>query len=348
MKIDVLANDGSPLGVTMKTIWGDAWRVGTGGSEMAILTLCEQWAKEGHDVCFYNDPKEHGVSPFDQQPIDKFDPQADRSVLITFRSPNPKALISKGLKVWLSFDQFTMPHLRFQDFAPHMDKIVCISDYHAKYFADKYRIHNTIVIDLPVRYQDFDELGDVEKVPNRAIFTSVPDRGLDFLWYMWPEIKRDIPDIELHITSDYRLWGNNNPNNQRHRLKWMQHEGGVKFLGAIPRVQLLKEQAEAQFLLYPSLYDTAELFCVSVAEAQAMGVLPITSSWGALETTNMGTVIPGKANEEAFKRQFMDELKYLCANPHTLAKEVQYITDAARDRFHPEIISKQWSEKVFA
>jgi glycosyltransferase involved in cell wall biosynthesis len=131
-----------------------------------------------------------------------------------------------------------------------------------------------------------------------------------------------------------------------HKMQWMRY-GGVRFLGAIPREQLLQEQAEAQLLLYPSLYDTAELFCVSVAEAQAMGVYPVTSGWGALKTTNMGSVIPGQANNISFRENFIDEVKRLCAEPSELAKVSFEVQGKALARFHPEIISNQWSEKIF-
>ena len=47
MKIDILANDGSPLGVTMNSVWGKDGRIGVGGSELAILTLCEGWTEMG-------------------------------------------------------------------------------------------------------------------------------------------------------------------------------------------------------------------------------------------------------------------------------------------------------------
>ena len=38
--IHVLANDGSPLGVTEKSIFGEDGRVGVGGAELALLTMC--------------------------------------------------------------------------------------------------------------------------------------------------------------------------------------------------------------------------------------------------------------------------------------------------------------------
>lgn len=346
MKISVLCNDGSPLGVSLKDLWGRGRRgIGVGGSEYALLTMCEQWHNEGHEVILYNNPLSGGDNLFEQRNLDRFNPDDAPDVLIVFRSPHPLASISKAkLKVWWSCDQYTIGS--FKDFAPCMQKIVLISDYHKQYFADTYGITNVEVIDIPIRYQDFTRVEGIKKVPNRMIFNSVPDRGLHFLWFMWPIIKRDIPDATLHITSDYRLWGNAGPGNQVHKMKWMSYEG-IKYYGAIPREQLLVEQAEAELLLYPSMYDTAELFCVSVAEAGAMGVYPITSDWGALKTTNMGTVIPGKPNDNKFREGFIERVKELCANPSLLAKERDRVTKQSEFRFHPEKISLEWQNKIW-
>jgi len=54
MKIEILCNDGSPLGVTSKTVWGDNFRIGLGGAELALITLCEAWHERGDEVILYN------------------------------------------------------------------------------------------------------------------------------------------------------------------------------------------------------------------------------------------------------------------------------------------------------
>jgi len=344
MKIEILCSDGSPLGVTCKDIYGNGMRgIGVGGAELALLTMCEQWTTEGHEVILYNNPLEVGASPFEQRPISTFDPNDRRDVLITFRSPNPRALAAKGLKVWWSCDQFTRPQDNFKQFAPYTDKIVLISPFHQDYFDEVYQITNTTVIDLPVRVYDF---GEVEKVPGKCIFTSVPDRGLSNLHAMWPAMKRDNPDITITITSDYRLWGNPSPGNDKHKHNWLRHEGS-KFVGALNREDYLKELQSAEFLLYPSKYDTAELFCISVSEAQYAGVYPITSDWGALATTNMGTIIEGDADTVPFRNQFKDEFQQLLNEPKTLKRKQFEVSEKAFNRFNPEIISKQWRERIF-
>jgi len=150
MRIEILCNDGSPIGVTSKTIWGDANRIGVGGAELALLTMCEQWHLAGHEVILYNllSPISSDVSPFEQRLISQFDPKDRRDILIVFRSPNSKAIVANGLKVWWSTDQYTIGD--FAKFSSYVDKIVCISEFHRNHFKQTYKIDNAIVIDLPM------------------------------------------------------------------------------------------------------------------------------------------------------------------------------------------------------
>lgn len=343
MKIDILCNDGSPIGVTCKDIYGEGKRgIGVGGAELALLTMCEEWHKRGDTVTLFNDPTDYRGSPFKQRAVHKFRPDTPRDVLIVFRSPNEAAVDAKGLKVWWSCDQYTVGS--FTEFAPHMDRIVGISDFHKYYFLNKYRIDNMTVIDLPVR---IDEYADVpKKIHGKCIFTSVPDRGLQILHAIWPLIKRDAPHATLTITSDYRLWGVSDPLNHAHRLRWA-FQDGVKFLGAIPRRQLVQEELTAQLFLYPSYYDGHELFCISAAEAQVAGAYPITSTWGALATTNMGVFVNGAPTSPEFVSQFAKEVVSYLNNDELLERVQSHIRKESLERFSPEKILKEWDEKVF-
>lgn len=340
MVIDILCNDGSPLGVTSRTLFGDQFRVGLGGSEYALITMCEEWTKIGHKVTLYNNPFEPNASPFEQRPITAFAPQDDRDVLIVFRSPNAKAIPAKGLKVWWSCDQMTVGN--FAGYAQYMNKIICISPCHAKYFADNYRITNTTIIDLPIRLEDFKGL-KFGKIKNRLIFTSVPARGLDNLWRIYPKIQAVVPDVNLVITADYRLWGTG-AGNEQFRVNWM-HRNNVSFLGAIPRGQLIEEQMKADLLVYPCNYE--ELFCISVAEAQCLGAYPVTSNSGALETTNMGTVLYGNSDNVACDTLFVDTVVGLLQDRKSLEIKRAENKVKARKRFDPKNIVGQWEAKAF-
>jgi len=345
MKIHVLCNDGSPLGVTIKDLWGEGNRgIGVGGSEYALLTMCEEWHKRGDEVILFNNPVTPDGSPFEQRALHQFDPSENRDVLIIFRSPNSRSFqVNNCLKVWWSCDQFTVGD--FGEFSGTVNKIVCISDFHADFFRGCYGITNAIVIDLPIRLQDIKDAGDIKKVPKKVIFTSVPDRGLHVLRSLWPQIQERCPEVNLTITSDYRLWGVEERNWQ-HKEQWMGLRN-VTFLGAVPRKQLIIVQLEAQMLIYPCIYD--ELFCISVAEAQCCGVYPITSGMGALSTTNMGIIIPGHSKHDGQAHiSFVDSTANLL-NSDGVALEMgqDYVRRLAINRFSPINIMNQWDEKVF-
>ena len=342
MRISILCSDGSPLGVSPAEIYGNGRRgIGIGGAELALLTLCEMWAMDGHEVVLYNNPLTSGFDIFEQRKISDFEINDKRDVCIIFRSPNTKGILSKGLRVWLSTDQYTQGS--FRDFAPQVDKIVTISPFHTEYFKKTYGIENSIDIDLPLRVKDFDGI-QTEKVPRRMIFTSVPDRGLQLLHPMWAEIKLNFPDASLVITSDYRLWGAQSPMNEKHRMSWIKAKD-VIFRGAMRRLEYIEELLKAQLFIYPCTYE--ELFCISCSEAQYAGAFPITSTIGALQTTNMGIKVDGDVNSGMFRKKFIHNIIQLLNDEGELKRRQDGIKQMALERFHPDVILEQWNEKVF-
>lgn len=340
--IHVLCNDGSPLGVTEKTMRGEDGRMGVGGAELALLTMCSAWQFYGNNVTLYNDPKEGGVSAFKQKTLNEFDPQEDRDILIIFRSPNRRIDGAKGKKVWWSCDSYTVDD--FREFRNHVEKVVCISPHHAKYFKEMYGIPDGIAIDLPVRTWEYAR--NPVKIAKRCIFTSMPDRGVMELHSAWPRIYKEVPDASLVITSDWRLWVDWASEEQiRHfRLSYATHPN-VTYYGAVKRSELVQIQQEADIHLYPCIFE--EQFCISVAESQVAGVLPISSDYGALPTTNMGLVIHGNPQDSHWQDIFVKNAVELLTDPK-LAQKQEYVRETARRRFSIENILNKWEELAFS
>lgn len=343
MKIDILCNDGSPLGVTEDSIYGRDGRMGVGGAELALLTMCGAWQFYGNDVTLYNNPNNPEASSFKQKSIASFDPNEDRDILIIFRSPNEKSLYAKGKKIWWSTDQHTVGN--FRDLAAEVSKIVTISPRHSQYFKDTYGINNSITIDLPVRTWEYTQK-DVKKVSHRCIFTSMPERGLMELHAIWPLIQREVPDASLVITSDRRLWFDYDIGDvsQETRLKFARHPN-VIFKGAVKRDELIQIQLEADLHTYPCVYD--ELFCIAVAESQVAGAYPITSDVGSLGTTNMGTKIHGNPQDPKWVEVFVRNVVEKLESPK-LADEQEWVQEVSRKRFSIEKIIQKWENEVFA
>jgi glycosyltransferase involved in cell wall biosynthesis len=336
-KLDILTTDGSPTTICPECLYGDEYRFGVGGSELYLITLCEEWVNQGHQVRLYNDP--HKVTDkLEQLPIRAFDPQENRDVLVNFRTPNSMSIEAKGLKTWLSCDQYSRGD--YKAFAPHMDKIICISQTHVDFFKKHYGIENAFYIDIPIREKDFI---DIEKIPNRLIFTSVPTRGLAQLRKIYPFILEEIPDVSLVITSDFRLWGAS-AQNEQYRIDWIKYLGSAQFRGALSRRKYIEELCKADVFIYPSTYQ--ELFCISCSEAQWAGAYPITSSTGALSTTNMGTVIDLHPDTSDGIKQYVDKTVELLSNRERLKTLQDEVRCKARERFSLHKIMKEW-EKVF-
>lgn len=341
-KIDILCRDGSPLGITERTMRGEDGRLGVGGAELALMTMASAWQFYGNDVTLYNDPKEMGASSFKQLPVSDFNPSDERDVLIVFRSPNPKAYNAKGLKVWWSCDSYTIDD--FRAFRQRVDKVVCISQHHAKYFKDMYDIRDAIPIDLPVRTWEYQPA--LPKIDKRCIFTSIPDRGVMELHAAWARIVKELPDASLVITSDWRLWADwcTEEQTRQYRLSYSRLPN-VTYRGAIRREELVKIQLEAQVHLYPCIFE--EQFCIAVAESQVAGVFPISTDLGALKTTNMGMVIHGNASEKYWQDIFVEKAIETLTDPK-LPEKQHYVQEVSKRRFSVENILRQWDEEVFS
>ena len=342
LKIDLYANDGSPIGVIPPDIYGR----GVGGAELAMMSWAETMAERDHLIRIYNDPVKAGIyDEVEYLPQADFEPHDKRDVFIIYRSPNHHIRIANGLKIHWSTDQYTIGDFG-RDIFPFVDKVVCISPFHVDYHRQRYGVENGKVghIDLGVRLGDYDQ--DIEKIPGRCIFCSVPDRGLELLHAMWPQIKERVPHASLVITSDYRLWGGNNPNNHRHRLSWL-HQEDVVFLGKVERARLVQEQLAAECHSYPSTYD--ELFCISAAECQVAGAWPVTTTTGALKTTNeWGTItganLAGKEGQWTFVSAIANYLSML-ERPRR-AEETEAMQKQARIRFDWQRICGQWERLI--
>lgn len=349
MKIDLYCNDGSPLGVIPSMIYGR----GVGGAELAMLTLVQYLARRGHKVRVFNNPQggpgpRAGVEFLMQS---QFRPMEDRDIFIIFRSPNPFVRTAvAGAKIHWSCDQYTVGNYG-RDIFPHVDRVVCISPYHLAYHKRTYGLDSDIgtYIDLGVNIDDYEVVteemgGRILKVPGRCLWCSVPSRGIPLLAKVWPVIKETVPWATLVVTGDYRLWGAPSANDLPYR-KALASQPGVEYLGKIPRMKLVQQQLEAELLIGPLDYE--ELFCIAAAEGQVASCIPITSSQGALPSTNMGGVlIPGSPGSAGFMSQYTHAVIDYLTDQQKRMKDAKKIKRDARKRFSWERITDDW-EKTF-
>jgi len=299
MRIGIVCSTGSPIGLIPDDIGGK----GVGGAELALMSTAEQWAKVGHEVSIYNNPRVPGdYQGVQYLPLGEWS-RRTHDVLIVFRTPFFGARLFGGKKIFWSCDQYTEGDYR-QDVFPFVDRVVTISPFHTDYFVEQYGLNREKIDTIGIGVRTWEYEQQVEKIPGRVIFCSVPDRGLPILKAVWGQITSEFPNLSLVITSDYRLWGCEGPMNEVHRRSWVGVPN-VQFLGKVPRSDLITHQLQAQWMLYPCTYN--ELFCIALAECQVAGVMPITSGAGALRSTNtLGVALPGDAKTPGWQKLYTD------------------------------------------
>jgi glycosyltransferase involved in cell wall biosynthesis len=125
-----------------------------------------------------------------------------------------------------------------------------------------------------------------EPPPPRAIFTSNPLRGLDWLLDLWVErIAPAVPAAELHIYAGAAVYGAAAAGKSEQMAAVLARadalaDAGVRRFAPVGREALAAALSGARAMLYRG--DPGETFCLALAEAQAMGVPAIVTPLGAV------------------------------------------------------------------
>ena len=119
-----------------------------------------------------------------------------------------------------------------------------------------------------------------------AVFTSNPQRGLDWLMDLWTaRIRPKVPSAELRIYAGPAVYGaagtRQAPAMQRILDRAASLLGqGVRRFSPLPRAELVAALKQCRVMLYRG--DANETFCAAVAEAQALGVPAVGMPLGSL------------------------------------------------------------------
>lgn len=120
----------------------------------------------------------------------------------------------------------------------------------------------------------------------RAIFTSNPLRSLDWLVDQWVEIRKLVPNAELHVFSgpaSYGNWGQSVADRMNISIQYAKahRDSGIFVHDPVSKAELINEIQKSRVMLYRG--DVAETFCLSVAEAMELGVPCVTMDLGSMQ-----------------------------------------------------------------
>ena len=303
-----------------------------GGAESSVIALSEALAARGHKVTVYNMCKvsllHNGVQ---WKPLSENLPEtadlyiANRGDKLLNYVPNAKKVIfwihnpAKYLLKWRYISKLWK----------RRPTIVFIGDTHASTLP--IWVPNGGLKVIPYGLADvFYEGKLINPPPPRAIFTSNPLRGLDWLLDRWVfEIYPHVKSAELHIYSGSMTYGKVGDQKSKEmnivldRAKRLT-QYGVTVRQPISKKNLAEELSKTRCMLYRG--DFNETFCLAIGEAQAMGVPCVVTDLGAMRER----VISGKtgfiaSNEKIFsesaKRLLIDDK--LWSSQHCAALQTQ-------------------------
>lgn len=291
---------------------------GLGGSETAAIRLGQELSELGWVVTVYGDVEQGAFRDVIYQHHTKFDPMERREALIVSRIPElgDRPMNARRRILWMH-DTDAGPRLT-QQRAEAFDDVLVLSQWHRDHVGGMYpflrpklrQVRNGIQRDY------FD--GDAPARRKRVIYSSSPDRGLDILLELWPEVLEQVPDAELaHCYSAvYDRVAEQDPVVAEHRekIRKLAKQPGVSSLGSLAQPVLAREMRASLVWAHPS-YSTPyeqpfhETSCIGAMEAQAAGCLPVASDWGALkETVKVGRLVGGRPLSEGWRKAFVEHI----------------------------------------
>jgi tetratricopeptide (TPR) repeat protein len=272
----------------------DAWgpwslEEGIGGSEEAIIRISKHLTTLGYRVVVYAKPFERsglhdGVmwrNFWEANLDDNFD------IFIAWRSPYIFDRKIKARKNYLWLHDVVEPGEFTETRLNNLDKVIVLSDYHRNLFPmvpDEKILMSGNGID-PEQFTELD--GKVKRDPHKVFYGSSHVRGLAYLYDIWPEVKKAVPDATLDVFYGRESYDAINAGNPE-RMKWMddmqlkaKELPGVTDHGKVSQDDIVRHAFESGVWAYPCPFP--EVYCITAVKCQAAGAVPVVSNTAALE-----------------------------------------------------------------
>lgn len=321
---------------------------GGGGSETACVELSTWWQEKGYKVTVYASPKVDGTvfKGVTWRRFENVNLADDFNIFISLRN----ALIFTDFEiharkkfVWLQ--DIMYPEQYTPQLYDKIDKIIVLSNYHRETAPDvpEGKFYYT-TNGINIRLIEEVEKEDIQRVPNKCIYISSADRGLQPLVGMWGGIKKEIPDADLSWAYGWNSWNAFRKEGDAEKFKQDMIDGmaknGIHELGRISKKDLYRLIRSATYHLYP-LIGPAETSCIAVMETQALGAIPITTGITALEETQQyGIKVPLEVYPTAVVRTMKNRYE---DNEQYRAKMMKW----ARETYDWEKVADRWIKDLF-
>lgn len=268
---------------------------GVYGAEFALKNLAEEFSNT-HKVCIFgcklNETCVNNVFYYNSNSLNNFMTENTVEIMIISRYINHFLEFDNKAKktyIWLhdtvahsAWNGLFMPQegkFLLQNIIHKIDGIVVLTEWHKEFVKLHYSLDpdKIYIIGNAIDTSRYNK--QVERVKNRFIYTSNPNRGLRELVFNFSKIKEKLPDAELWVyrgEDDFK-------GEYKDFLELMKTIPYIKFMGRLDNNELVEHQMKSDFWYYPT--NWAETYCISALECMAAGCICITSNLAALKDT---------------------------------------------------------------
>lgn len=327
----------------------DTKNKGLGGSEEAVVYLSKELTKLGYCVdvyCNCSAPGQHdGVNYFNFWTYSKEIPY---NIFIAWRNSEYVEFAAESAQKYLWLHDVQKMEYYTPERIDKIDKIFVLSKWHRDNLKeipdDKFYLTRNGIIS-----SDFSMANVVSRDPYKCVYASSPDRGLDVLLDMWPEIKAKCKDAHLHIfygfTETYDKLHVNRSGMiayKEHIMELVNKLDGVYYHGKVNHAELNTHFMSAGLWLYPTHFT--EISCITAMKAQAAGMVPVTMTLAALDETvqhgyKIDFSIDDTRSRAAFKNITVDLL-----NDHAKQEKIRVpMIKWAKEHYDWMKVAEEWS-----
>jgi len=265
---------------------------GLPGSEECAVYASQELAKRGHQVTLYMNPPIDSIwrSPFSNPrwlPEDTWNIQENQDtyhLVLMWRRFDVDTGRKRGKLVF--FWPHDSPHLHYPKF-PNFDGVCVLSEHHRKQLSI---------------YSGFDQVPYVicgngivpEHFSNPMSFTnpysmgyfSNYSRGLLTLIMIWPDIRKEFPEVTLSICYGRQTWNTMSQQMLQFLINKIEEykDMGVIEHGKVGHLELANIMQNTSIFAYPC-NTSSETYCITAVKCQAAGCIPVTTRIGALNET---------------------------------------------------------------
>lgn len=311
--------------------WGP-WSLkdGIGGSEEAIIRIAPKLVKLGYEVTVFakpgNDAGEYDGVKWENYWNCNLEDEFD--IFIGWRSPFLFENKIKARKSYLWLHDVIEKGEFTENRVNNFTKCIVLSKYHRELFPmipDEKILLSGNGIDT----EDFE--AELERDPHKIFYGSSHTRGLQYLYAIWPEVKKEVPDATLDVFYGRYSYDKINAGNPE-RIKWMDNMmakaeelDGVTDHGKVGQDRLAREILTSGVWAYPCPFP--EIYCITAVKAQAGGCYPVSTDHAALdEMVQFGDKIHVEDKDglgvidEKVLNEFKDKLIYALKHPELQEK----------------------------